>query len=478
MKIHSLIVRATVAVLGIELLCAVGLASLAIWHERQVRLHALDATLGGRSDSLVGAVQDAEDPQDNVMINPDEFSAPASDEYAVYNPDGRVVGTSHGDLAAVALGDREGIHNFRTGGRDFRVLQRNAMRIIDRYETRGVGLRKPVTVVYAMRSDRVWKEILEATQFYVLLSLGSVCLTAVLLIILARRLLRPLDELASAASSIEPAALEFHPPESAQTTRELLPLASALAQMASRLRAAFDAERRFISDAAHELKTAVAVARSSIQVLGMKTRSADEYREGLDRILEDNQRVEDLVSRMLTLARFDERNSACNSMIDLGRETAATVESLASYAAGRGVSLRIAETQRTGIRLTPEALRTLVSNLVMNAVQHSTTGSEVVVSVRSDECPGRATLEVSDSGHGIAAENLAHVFDRFFREDPSRSRETGGAGLGLSICKSIVEGVGGTIEIQSEKGAGTVVTARFSRTEGPVLDVDRTDMNR
>ena len=478
MRTHSLIVRATLAVLGIELLCAIGLASLAVWHERQVRLHALDATLGGRSDSLVGAVQDAEDPQDNVMINPDEFSAPASDEYAVYDPDGRVVGSSGGDLAAVALGDREGIHSFHSDGRDFRVLQRKAMRIIDRYETRGVGLRRPVIVVYAVRSERVWKETLEATQFYVLLSLGSVCLTAALLIILARRLLRPLEELASAASSIEPSALEFHSPASAQTTRELLPLSSALAQMTSRLRAAFDAERRFISDAAHELKTAVAVARSSIQVLGMKTRSANEYQEGLDRILEDSQRVEDLVARMLTLARFDERNAVCNSLIDLGRQTASTVESLANYAAGRNVSLRIAEAERTGIRLTPEALQTLVANLVMNAVQHSPGGSEVVVRVRSDGASGTVILEVRDSGEGISPENLARVFDRFFREDPSRSRETGGAGLGLSICKSIVEGAGGTIEIQSEKGAGTVARVRFPPAEKPVPNTDSADGNR
>jgi hypothetical protein len=87
MKTHSLVRRATVTVLGIELLCAVGFASFAVWHERETRLHALDATLGGRSDSLVGAVQDAEDPADNVKVDPDEFSPPSIDEYAVYNPD-------------------------------------------------------------------------------------------------------------------------------------------------------------------------------------------------------------------------------------------------------------------------------------------------------------------------------------------------------------------------------------------------------
>lgn len=472
MRIHSLIRRAAIAVLGIELISAIGLASMAIWHERQVRLHALDATLRGRSDSLAGAVQDAEDPEDNVMVSPDEFSPPAGDEYAVYDPDGRVVATSHGDLSAVVLDNQDGLHNFRTAGRRYRVLQRKAMRIIDRYETRGVGLRRPVTVVYAVRSDHVWREVMEATQFYILLSLGSVVLTAVLLILLARRLLRPLDELASAASSIGPAALEFHPPESALATRELFPLARALTQMTERLRGAFDAERRFISDAAHELKTAVAVARSSIQVLGMRTRSADEYRSGLDRILEDNLRVEELVARMLTLARFAERKPVSDCRIDLGMETIAVVEELENYAESRGVSLRVMANGDTRVRLTSEALHTLVSNLVMNSVQHSPPGSEVIVNVYAEEPSGAVALAVKDSGEGISAENLSHVFERFFREDASRSRETGGAGLGLSICKNIVEGAGGTIAIQSEKGAGTLVTAHFPPVNDAVATAD------
>ncbi len=462
MKDHSLVRRATIAVLSIELVCAIGLAATAVWHERQARLRALDETLGGRADSLIGAVQDAEDPQDNVKIDPDEFSPPPSDEYAVYNPDGKVVGTSSGDLAVVALKNKDGIQNLRSGRRWFRVLQRRGMRIIDRFETGGVGLRRPVIVVYAVRSDHVWHEVMEATRFYVVLSLGSVALSAVLLIFLARRLLHPLHELASAASSIQPAVLQFNPPLSAMRTKELRPLAEALAQTTVRLRNAFEAEKRFISDAAHELKTAVAVVRSTIQVLGMKTRSEDEYRSGIEQILDDHQRVEDLVSRMLMLARFDEEGSSFDGEIDLAEETARSLKGLTTYAELRAVSLKIGDcSPALKIRMRPEALETLVSNLVMNAVQHSPRGSEVLVSVRA-ESP-KVVLEVRDSGDGIAEQNLPHVFERFFREDASRSRETGGAGLGLSICKSIVERAGGSIEIRSKKGGGTLVTAQFDR---------------
>jgi signal transduction histidine kinase len=464
MKTHSLVRRATLAVLGIELFCAVGLAGTAILHERRVRFRALDVALKGRSDSLIGAVQDAEDPEDNVKVDPEEFAAAPDDEFAVYNPGGRLVGTSQGDLSAVALQEKDEVRNLRVGRHHYRVLQRKALRVIDRPETGGVGIRRPIIVVYAVRSDGVWHEVLEASRFYVLLSLGSVCLTAILLIFLARRLLRPLNELALAAASIEPTTLQFSPPPSALVADELLPLAKALSDFVARLRQAFEMERRFISDAAHELKTGVAVVRSTIQVLGMKPRSGEEYQSGLDRILEDNQRVEELVSRMLALARFEERSSIQGGEIDLAKEAETTVSHLASYAECRGISLRIAERADVKLRMTSDAAQTLLSNLVMNAIQHSTAESEVLISVRTEATGSRkATLEVQDFGEGISAENLPRVFDRFFREDPSRSRETGGAGLGLSICKTIVETAGGAIEIQSVKGAGTVVRVQFDR---------------
>jgi signal transduction histidine kinase len=466
MKTNSLVRRATFAVLGIELICALGMASFALWHERDTRLRALDAMLKGRSDSLIGAVQDAEDPQDNVKVDPEEFAPAQGEEFAVYNSDGRVVGSSQGDLSAVALGSRDELRNTIVHGRRYRVLQREALRIIDRQESTGQGLRRPVTVVYAIRSDRVWHQVLEATRFYLLLTFASVCLTALMLVFLAQRLLHPLNELALAASSIEPAKLHFSPPASALQTNELRPLANAISQMTTRLRQAIEAERRFIHDASHELKTAVAVVRSSIQVLGMRNRREEEYRKGLDRILEDNDRVEELVARMLILARFEKMGTEMDGLADLGNEAAIAVMNLASYAEWRGVTLTFADDAEIKVLMAPEAIQTLVSNLVMNAVQHSNRGSEVRVTVRAEGIvPGKALLEVQDFGTGIAPQNLSRVFDRFFREDPSRSRETGGAGLGLSICKSIIENAGGRIEIRSEQGKGTIVTAVLDMAE-------------
>lgn len=460
----SLVRRATVTVFAIELMCAIGFAVVSLWHERGVQLKALDLSLQGRSDSLIGAIQDAEDPQDSVKIDPEEFTPAPDDEFAVYNPNGTLVGASAGDRSALKIENREGFRNARTKSHSYRVLERNALRIIDRDETGGVGIRRPVKVLYAVSTDHVWHEVMAATRFYVFLSLASVIATALLLVWLARELLHPLQELTSAAGTIAPSSLQFNPPISALRTKELVPLSEILSHVVGRLRAAAEAERRFMSDAAHELKTAVAVVRSSIQVLAMKNRSAEEYRLGLDRILNDNRRVEDLASRMLVLGRVLERTAEPAHNVDVGDEIRSALESIASYAEWKGVTIEAALDPDLRIRIASGELKTLVSNLVMNALQHSSHGEQVrVTALRSTD--GRALVEVQDSGTGISANSLPHVFERFYREDPSRSRQTGGAGLGLSICKAITDNAGGDIKIQSQIGKGTTVTISFGTAD-------------
>jgi signal transduction histidine kinase len=462
MKTTSIVRQATASVLGIELFCAVCFAGTAIWHEREIRFRALDVSLQGRSDSLIGAVQDAEDPEDRVKVDPAEFSPPPTDIYAVYSPDHRLVGSSPSACSEVIAQLGEGVRSIRVGGHRYRVLERQALRIIDREETGGVGLRRPVTVIYAIRTDRLWHGVMEAARFDILLSLGLLCATAVLIVYLLRKLLKPLNELAAEAASIRASSLQFSPPDSALRARELKPLAEALSQSMVRLRLAFETERRFINDAAHELKTAVAVVRSSIQVLSMRTRSVEEYQSGLDRVLIDNQRVEDVVSSMLTLAYFEADSQAMSAGIDLGEEIDVVTQGLSTYAESCGISIVPRIEPGTGVYLKPAAVHVLASNLIMNAIQHSFAGSEVLVTVcRPESSKHVATLEVKDFGAGISPDSLPHVFERFFREDPSRSRNTGGVGLGLAICKNIVERAGGSIQIQSAKGQGTIITVSF-----------------
>ena len=462
MKPDSLTRRFIAAVLVVELLCALTFSGVALWHERWARLHAFDVMLVGRSDSLLGAVQDAEDPEDNVAIDPAELKLPRDDVYAVYNQGGRMIGASAYAPSALTQRSQDGFREVRSDGRNYRVLQREGLRIIDRAENAGIGLRRPVTLVYAAPTAHLWGEIFEAASFYLLSIAVLVFVSTAVLVWLIRRLLRPIQELAVEAGRLSASSLNFAPPQTAMSIQELRPLAEALAGSFARLKLAFETEQRFVGDAAHELKTAVAVVRSSIQVLAMRPRSPEEYRSGLEQILIDNERVEELIARMLSSVRTERGALAAQAPVDLGQSVNQAVLRLRSFAQANAVELQTALSDGVYGRISPEEMQTLVSNLVVNAVQHSREGSAVRVVL--DRCSGaerRAMLEVRDQGAGIAEGSLPFVFDRFYREDSSRSRETGGAGLGLAICKSIVESAGGRMELESVQGSGTTVRAFF-----------------
>ena len=462
MNEYSLARRAIVFVLVAEFVCALAFSLTSLWHESRTRLRALDVMLQGRSDSLLGAIQDAEDPGDNVTIDPTELKVPPKDVYAVYNQGGRLVGASPGAPAVLIERHGTGVRTIEVGGRQYRVRESEGLRIIDRAETDGRGLRRPVTIIYAVRTTRIWSEIVEAAGFYIAVSGTLISLTALVLIIALRKLLLPLKELAREAAGVEAHSTAFNPPQSALRVKELRPLAEALSGTIGKLQHALRMQHRFLSDAAHELKTAVAVERSTVQLLTLRPRSPEEYSDGLSRVLQDNERLEQLVSRMLILARFEEQPLNGSHSIDLGQSAQKMSESIRQWIEAREIKLVLDLQDNVNVPLSEEAAETLISNLLINAIQHSKSGSEVRLSVRiTSHAEKSATLQIEDCGTGIASESLPHIFERFYREDRSRSRETGGAGLGLAICKSIVEGAGGSIEVDSIVGKGTTATATF-----------------
>lgn len=463
MRIRSLKRQVIVSILLAEILCASALTGAALLHEWRVRVRALDTTIKGRSDSLLGAIQDAEDPQDNVSVDPNELEIPKEDIYAVYNQGGRLLGASVFAPSALIGRGSDGVSTRRFDREPYRVLQREGVRIIDRLENGGVGLRRPVTIMYAVRSDHVWHEVLQAARFYVVVGALLIGITAASMLFLLRRILSPLQDLAAEASGISFRSLKFEAPSSALQLLELRPLAGTLAAMVSGLRQSFDQQTRFVGDAAHELKTSVAVVRSSVQLLMLRPREPKEYVSGLRTILFDNARVEELVNRMLVSARFEER--AFNSDLkpafrtDVSKVSQRTIERLKSFTEAHEVAIKSRLMASSTVQLSADELEVLISNLLVNAAQHSAAETEIVVSIF--ERSSSVILQVEDFGEGISKAALPHVFERFYREDSSRSRETGGAGLGLAICKSIVEAAQGTIAVESTQGVGTIVTVRL-----------------
>jgi len=245
-------------------------------------------------------------------------------------------------------------------------------------------------------------------------------------------------------------------------------MTNALESTLQRLQRSFEQQRTFVSDSAHELKTAVAVVKSSLQLLELKERTPAEYHAGLERTLADTQRLEELVAKMLTLARVEsgsgdaERLEAeipvsCN-LADCVRETIAQLTPVATL---RAVAVIVQSTEDARASLAADDGALVIENLLMNAIQHSPRDSKVALTLRNEN--STVELTVADEGDGIDPAALPHIFNRFYRGDPSRARSTGGAGLGLAICKAVVERAGGTIELKSEPGKGTTAIVRLPR---------------
>jgi signal transduction histidine kinase len=466
MRLSSIKMRLIVSVLLVELASALCGTGLALIYERHARFHAFDIMLRGRADSLLGAVQDAEDAQDNVMLDGTEASLPHRDLYEVWDESLRILGHSPGWTIPAEANRPTAAKQFEeitVGRRRYRTIRINGMRIVDPGD-KGGGIPRRVTIVYGSPTGPVWEAIWGAVAFYGLMSLFLVVLTGLCMFWLLRRGLAPLDELAAQAAGVSVTSWHFAPSEQIRETTELAPLASALETVLQRLERSFNQQRQFVSDATHELKTAVAVVKSSLQLLTVKPRSASEYQDGLARCLADCERMEEIVAKMLTLARVESgakepETASAGHSTNLPSVVKSVVSQFASLAELRGVAVLVSAPERLMVDVYAEELELLCSNLLMNALQHTKMGDAVHVTAESLE--EWCELRIDDEGSGIEAEVLPYIFDRFYRSDPSRSRHTGGTGLGLAICKAIALKSRGSIEIKSILGEGTMVIVRL-----------------
>ena len=473
---NSIAFRLIAAVLAVELLSSLAVIFLSLGYERHTHFIAFDIMLRGRADSLLVAVQDSEDPQASVIFNQTGLHLPPDDVYEVYDQNGRLLGRSsnwQGTPEASWNDPTDGLLRLTLNNRRYRIVRVHGSRFVDATEPGGGKLR-PVTILYGAPTEHVWHAIRGAVEFYAVGSILLLVVTGPLIAWLLHRGLLPLRQLAALASHVSVDAWQFSPPDSARATPELAPLTHALESVLQRLERSFQQQRAFVSDAAHELKTAVAVVKSSLQLLGMKRRTTEEYQAGLERCLSDCQRMEEIVSGMLTLAREEAsaaRPETPPPAADLAASLRQVVAQLETVARVRGVEVLVAapapESVPSDSLLVPiasEDCALFLSNLLLNALQHSPSGS--LVEARLSRTAESVTLEIEDHGEGIDPAALPHVFDRFYRGDPSRTRSTGGTGLGLSIVKAVVEKAGGSIAIASQPGQGATVTVRLPLQSG------------
>lgn len=279
--------------------------------------------------------------------------------------------------------------------------------------------------------------------------------------VLARHALAPIDHLAAEAHRIT--ADRLHERLSVPNAHdEIGRLAAVINDTFARLESSFAQLRRFTADASHELRTPLSVIRG-IGELGLReTRTPAEYKDAMGSMLEEVDRLTRLVDTLLQLSRGDAGTvRLASDVFDLGDLARDVASSLGLLADERRQHLEVSARSKVPVFADRLVIRDAVTNLVDNAIKYSPAGSTIRIVV--DGGPEGATLSVADEGTGIPADHRERIFDRFYRIDEGRSRETGGTGLGLAIAKWAVEANGGHIELQSS-GQGSVFTISLPRT--------------
>lgn len=293
-------------------------------------------------------------------------------------------------------------------------------------------------------------------QVLLMLAIGlpiAVCVAVAGGFILVRRALKPVDDLSSNAAAITQHNLSERLPV-LRTGDALERLSLSLNLMISRLEDAINSSKQFVADASHELRTPLAVLRGELENLAQDQQLRPQTRETLGSALEEVDRLAEIVEGLLALSRLDtgELRSAW-VRFDLAELVSTTADQMSLLAEDKHITVVCDCAERVMIEGDQARLKQVVVNLLDNAIKYTPNGGRVKLEITQEG--GNAVLDVADDGVGIPPEALPHVFKRFFRVDGSRSRDQGGAGLGLSIVKSICDAHGAHVEVSSTPGQGS-----------------------
>jgi signal transduction histidine kinase len=466
MKSFSLTRRIIATVVTCQLVLAVGLTLVAVMYGRTEIMGAFDTALEGKAMSALALVQFAEPTGHDLIFDVTLLPPPSDpmhqDQYEIQSSDGHLIARSAGwDGVPAEVSQTVRRHaDFKITGAPYRALLFRNVPIFDKV-IQEEGQEEPpvrVTLIYASSLAGSRHRLAQLAALVGATSILLLLLTSAFAVWSVRHGLGPLHELAAQANTISIHNWNFSAPSGDSMATELAPFVHAIEAVLARLKDSFRQQRDFTNDAAHELKTSVAIVKSTLQSLLHRPRTQQEYQTELEGLLGDCGRLEDLLGRMLRLARLEQFAEDGVTPSRATTELTSTCESAISrirkVAQERNISLEFESPAAVYMRADPEDLELIWLNLLENAVQYSPEDSTVTLRVRRD---GAAMVEISvmDSGPGIPIEELPHIFERFHRGDPSRARSTGGFGLGLAICKALVDAYNGTIEAVNLPGQGT-----------------------
>lgn len=290
---------------------------------------------------------------------------------------------------------------------------------------------------------------------------------------LANRALAPVNAIVDMANSVTINSLnrrvEVHNPRD-----EIGRLAATLNSLIERLELAVHEIKRFTADASHEIRTPLAALRMEAELALRADRSPEQYKTALQVVVDEATRLGRLADQLLSLSRHDAGIvESVRASVQLDAILQDVVEQLQPMASHFRVLLKAARIPPCQVHGDDVGLRQVVYNVIENALKFTNSGGTVTIQCITTQ--GTVACEVTDTGVGITDEHLPKIFNRFYRVDSSRHSESGGAGLGLSIAKTIVLAHGGTIEIHSHPNTGTTVSIRLPMAESLNCRPDRSD---
>ena len=297
-------------------------------------------------------------------------------------------------------------------------------------------------------------------------SLAAVCILATIAMIITvalriKRSLQPLQEMNKIAGAISAKDLSQAKLQLSNAPSEVKELAQTFNMMVSRLSDSWEQQRQFVSNVSHELRTPLTVVSGYIQSLLRRSTNLNDYqKEALETAASEADRTVRLLQYLLDLARADSGHTIYRrDRVNLN-ELVTEVAGMAEQFSNRMIQIEAPEI--VFAICDRDRLKQVLINLIDNAVKYSVAEHPVTLKIARNY--RKASIQVCDRGVGIPLQDQSRIFERFYRVDESRARDTGGHGLGLAIVKTLVDGMGGTITVRSELGEGTVFTIVFNQS--------------
>ena len=312
----------------------------------------------------------------------------------------------------------------------------------------------PFLIIVGLPTAFVGAELGTVSRSVALIILIVLALAALSGLMLARWALQPVSKTADAVKLISDLNLHERLPEPG-TNDELDRLVRVFNDLLTRLDRAFDMQRRFTSDASHEIGTPLTVLKGNTEVALLQHHSSEEFESILRSNLEEIERLSKLMSNLLLLARTDAGEpQITKDILSLNEQVAAVYSRVLPVAEERGIKLDADLSDPAFIEGDSLAVQQILFNLLNNALRYTPANGQVQVRL-GQSSDAMAEVEIKDTGVGIAADDLPHIFDRFYRGKSVGVSESSGSGLGLAICKTLAEAHGGRIIVESKVGKGS-----------------------